>query len=224
MSESNSTESRSPVAVKGVLHDAYFVQKVRVGRELMGRSRVDVFAQLCSGRRVLHVGCTDWPITDPACSLHVELDKYCAKLDGFDVHPEQFEVLAPHVRGAFFSDWSEVNQSYDLMLVPEVLEHVADVQGFLQQLSGVDVPHVVMTVPDAYSCFGQHFEYRDDSEMFSEVVHPDHNCWYTPYTFCNVIAKYTDWAVDGVWFFNRISLLAILSKPKKGDSQGGRQG
>lgn len=195
------------------LHDPYFVQKVVVGRELVGLSRLDVFSKLCAGRRVLHVGCTDWPITDPGSSLHVALDAHCAQLDGFDVHPEAFESLRPHVRGDFFSDWSQVQGSYDLMLVPEVMEHVGDVEGFLKQLNGVDVPHIVLTVPDAYSCFKNHFEYQADAETFVEVVHPDHNCWYTPYTLSNVIKKYTDWSVDGMWFFNRMSLLTILSKP-----------
>ncbi len=53
------------------------------------------------------------------------------------------------------------------------------------------------------------------AEVFVEVVHPDHNCWYTAYTLTNVIRKYTNWTVDGVWFFNDISLLTILSKPPK---------
>lgn len=55
-------------------HDPYFVQEVPVGTDLMGRTRLNVFSQLCANRRVLHVGCTDWPITDPAQSLHVALD------------------------------------------------------------------------------------------------------------------------------------------------------
>ncbi len=33
-----------------------------------------------------------------------------------------------------------------------------------------------------------------------------------PYTFSNVLKKYTPWRLDGLWFFNRISLLALLSK------------
>ena len=203
-------------------HDPYFVQKVRVGSELVGRSRLDVFSRLCEGRQVLHVGCTDWPITDPASSLHVALDAKCSRLDGFDVHPEAFESLRPHVRGGFFNDWADVKGSYDLLLVPEVIEHVGDIEGFLQQLDAVDAPHIVLTAPDAYQCFKRHFEYQSNAEQFVEVVHPDHNCWFTPYTLTNVIRKYTDWTVDGVWFFNSISLLTILSKqPKVGQRTGG---
>jgi hypothetical protein len=197
-------------------HDAYFVQKVVVGRELEGRPRAEVLRQLCQGRRVLHVGCVDWPITDPANSLHVQLDAVCTLLDGFDIHPEAFDALRPHVRGRFFSDWAEVTDSYDLVLVPEVMGHVPDVAGFLRQLDAVDAPHLVITVPDAYQCRQRHFDYVDSTQTFVEVVHPDHNCWYTPYTFSSVLRKYTDWRIDGMWFFNTISLLAIVTKPAAG--------
>jgi mannosyltransferase OCH1-like enzyme len=79
-------------------HAPYFVQKVTVSRELVGRNRIDVFRDICKGRRVLHAGCTDWPISDPATSLHVQLDSACAQLDGFDIPTEAFAVLQPHVR------------------------------------------------------------------------------------------------------------------------------
>lgn len=196
------------------LHAPYFVQKTIVSRELAGRSRLDVFAQLCKGRRVLHVGCVDWPITDVRNSLHVQLDPHCVALDGLDVHPEGFDALRPHLRGKLCSDWAQVDEEYDLVLAPEVLEHVADVGGFLRQLDGVRAPHFVLTVPDAFSCFRGHFDYVQEGETFVEVVHPDHNCWYTPYTFSNVVRKYTDWRIDGLWFFNRMSLLMIASRPR----------
>ncbi|KPF58472.1 mannosyltransferase [beta proteobacterium AAP51] len=193
-------------------HDPYFVQKVAVGKELIGRSRLDVFAQLCKGKRVLHMGCADWPITDPKTSLHLALEPHCLRLDGFDVQREALAGLAPHVKGRLYSDLAEVTDAYDLVLVPEVMEHVPDVAGFLAQLHALNAPHYVITVPDAYQCRQRHFDFVDGPETFVEVVHPDHNCWYTPYTFANVMRKYTPWHLDGMWFFNGISLLAVLSK------------
>lgn len=202
-------------------HAPYFVQKLRVGTELIGRPRFDVLRDICRGRRVLHVGCVDWPITEVRSSLHVALDSVCASLDGFDIHHEAFNLIRPHVRGELLSDWAQVVGEYDLVLVPEVLEHVGNVEGLLRQLDGVRAPHVVITVPDAYSCFQRHFDYNRSREMFVEVVHPDHNCWYTPYTFASTLKKYTNWTLDGMWFYNGISLLAILSKPAPSATPGG---
>jgi hypothetical protein len=193
-------------------HDAYFVQKLWVGDELVGLDRIQVFQKICANRRVLHVGCVDWPITNVENSLHLRLDAHCAALDGFDVHDEAFELLQPRLRGRLFSCWEDIDEAYDLVLVPEVLEHVPNVAEFLAAINRVRASHVVLTVPDAYQCFRRHFGYDNESKTFVEVVHPDHNNWYTPYTLSNTLAKYTDWKLQGLWFFNGMSLLAIADK------------
>ena len=193
-------------------HAPYFVQQIPVGRDMIGRSRLEVFAQTCANRRVLHMGCADWPITDPKTSLHLALEGHCARLDGFDIHAEALDALRPHTKGRLFSRLEDVTDEYDLILVPEVMEHVPDVGGFLAQLHQLQAPHYLITVPDAFQCHSRHFEYLDDSEIFVEVVHPDQNCWYTPYTLSNVITKYTPWQINGMWFFNQMSLLTIASK------------
>jgi mannosyltransferase OCH1-like enzyme len=193
-------------------NDPYFVQRVPVSSELVGVGRLDVLRMLCEGKRVLHVGCADWPITDPRTSLHLALEPVCAVLDGVDPHTEALEQLKPFTKSRLFPSIDEVTDSYDLVLVPEVMEHVPDVAGFLAQLEGVDAPTFLLSVPDAFQCRGRHFDYVENSQTFVEVVHPDHNAWYTPYTFANTIRKYSSFNIEQMWFFNRISLLALLSK------------
>lgn len=195
------------------IHAPYFVQRVEVGTELMDIGRLDVFAGLCAGKRVLHVGCADWPITDPRTSLHIQLEPHCAVLDGFDVHVEAMEQLQPYVKGRLFTDFAQITEAYDVVLVPEVMEHVPNVEGFLQQLESVEASTYLISVPDAFQCRNRHFDYVAESETFVEVVHPDHNAWYTPYTFANTIRKYSGLKVERMWFFNNISILALLSKP-----------
>jgi hypothetical protein len=192
-------------------HHPYFTQKISVSEELVGRDRIDVFAQLCTGKRVLHVGCVDWPITDLRNSLHLQLDKIC-NVDGFDIHDEAFAQMQPHLHGRLYSRWEEVPGGYDLVLVPEVLEHVPDIRDFFARLDAVGAPEYIITVPDAYSCMRRHFDYNAGAQTFIEAVHPDHNCWYTPYTLANVLRKYTPWQLQGLWFFNRMSLLAIATR------------
>lgn len=203
-----SPQNAPPVSPLELAHSPYFVQKVAVSEAFKGLSRLQVFQPLCEGKRVLHVGCVDWPITDLQRSLHLQLDAIC-QLDGFDINTAAFEQMQPHLKGRLFSRWEDVKDSYDLVLVPEVLEHVPDVQGFLQHLQALNAKQYVITVPDAFSCFRQHFDYSSGAQTFVEVVHPDHNCWYTPYTLANVLSKYTDWSLQGMYFFNRMSLLAI---------------
>ncbi len=92
------------------------------------------------------------------------------------------------------------------------MEHVPNVSDFLAQLQAVDAATFLISVPDAFQCRGRHFDYLMDAQTFIEVVHPDHNVWYTPYTFANTIRKYSTLNVERMWFFNGISLLALLSK------------
>ena len=190
----------------------YFVQRVNVSNELAGLGRGAVLGNLCAGKRVLHVGCADWPITRLETSLHLALDQVCAQLDGVDPHTEALDQLAPHVKGQLFSSLDQVTDSYDLVLVPEVMEHVPNVSDFLAQLERIDAAAFLISVPDAFQCRGRHFDYLADTETFVEVVHPDHNAWYTPYTFANTIRKYSALHIEQMWFFNKISLLALLSK------------
>ncbi|MGF6904349.1 hypothetical protein P3T22_005638 [Paraburkholderia sp. GAS348] len=95
---------------------------------------------------------------------------------------------------------------------PEVIEHVGNVATFLEQIDRIDFGTVVITVPDAVQCYPRHFDFADRDDTFVEIVHPDHNYWFTPYTLLNVVRKYTSWHVRGMYFFNNISLLMIASK------------
>lgn len=190
-------------------HDKYWVQNVAVSRQFDGWAREDIFRQLVRGKRVLHVGYADWPITDASRNLHVVLDSECSQLDGFDVHDEADAVLAPLVGGRFLHDWEAIEDDYDMVLVPEVLEHVDNVQSFLAQLSQVRAREVVITVPDAVSCREAHFDVDVPAGAVVEVVHPDHNYWFSPYTLANVVTKYTDWRIRGLWAINRISVMLI---------------
>jgi mannosyltransferase OCH1-like enzyme len=195
------------------LHAPYFVQKVEVSSEIATIGRVAVLQSLCQGKRVLHVGCADWPITDPKTSLHLQLESVCAALDGVDPHVEALEQLAPYItKGSLFSELSDATGSYDVVLCPEVMEHVPNVSDFLRDLEAIDAETFLISVPDAFQCRGRHFDYLMDAQTFVEVVHPDHNVWYTPYTFANTIRKYSSLNIEKMWFFNGISLLALLSK------------
>ncbi len=205
-------ESPAAISTLETRHDPYFVQRVPISSELVGVQRLDVFRTLCEGKRVLHVGCADWPITDIKTSLHLALEPFCAALDGVDPHTEALEQLAPLTKGSLFSSLEEVTGSYDVVLVPEVMEHVPDVAGFLSQIEAIDAGMFLISVPDAFQCRERHFDYVSDAQTFVEVVHPDHNAWYTPYTFANTIRKYSGFNIEQMWFFNRISLLALLSK------------
>ena len=201
-------------------HDPYFVQHVRVTHKLSGVPRNELFARLCTGKSVLHVGYVDWPITDVSQNLHLALERVCARLDGVDPHIEAAQVLRPYVRGELYSTFEQVSAAYDYVLVPEVIEHVDDLRTFFAQLDRVEFTTAIITAPDAYSCGPRHFELVEGEEMLVEVVHPDHNCWFSPYTLRNLVTKYTTWSVmEPLYFVNGISVMLFANKhPSSADA------
>lgn len=194
-------------------HDPFFVQKVPVSSSLRGAHRNDVFASLCDGREVLHVGCADAPITNVKHNLHLALQGCAKVLDGFDLDTTALDMLRPHLRsGRLFSRLEDIQDSYEVLLVPEVIEHVNNVEQFLQTLDKIGFSEIIITAPDAFSCMHRHFDYDSETETFCEIVHPDHNAWYTPYTLMNVIRKYTSWTVEGLFFLDPGSIMLVASK------------
>lgn len=187
--------------INGKRHKDYFVQKTSVSTEF--KSRVDLFVKFIQGKKVLHVGFVDWPITDPNSSLHLTLKDYCARLDGYDVNTQGAEFLRiPN--GDIYHDWDRVPDDYDVILVPEVIEHVPDVRTFVQQICSKQ-GMVIITAPCAFQ-LQHHFE---NGAEFLEAVHPDHNCYYSPYTLRNVIEKYSDRKVSSMYWVNRQSIVGI---------------
>lgn len=189
--------------VNGAYHDDYFVQEVEVSRAFKAKNRLEFIAPLCLGKKVLHVGFVDWPITDRNQSLHLQLSKITKKIDGYDVNRDGAEHLEVPNGNQYF-DWS-MPDDYDVVLCTEVLEHAGDVEGLIRNMDRFNAS-MVITVPCVYQC-RQFFE---DGETFREVVHPDHNCWFSPYTLKNVLSKYSTKRLRGLFWVGNISIGAIL--------------
>lgn len=162
-------------------------------------SKYDYFNTTCSAKNLLHFGCTDWPIFNPNTNLHIWLAKICENLSGFDIDIEGLVELKKHVNQPYFSDFEELyHKKFDVCLVPETIEHVENIGAFLSNLGKVNAEKFIITGPN---CFAPEHMSRNisSSNQFVEVVHPDHNCWFSPFTLKNVITKYANLKVDHVY-------------------------
>ena len=143
---------------------------------------------------MLHVGCTDHPIFDPATNLHLQLREICAELDGLDVDEEGLDTLRRFAPGRYYTCAREVKGPYDVILVPETIEHVDNIAQFLDELSGIPFTQCLITAPNAFLPGDNGNRYENDC-IYVENVHPDHNCWFSPSTLRTCISKYTPWAI-----------------------------
>ena len=193
-------------------HDKFWQQEVFFKSV---NNRFKYFEDLCQSKKVLHFGCTDWPIFDPSYNLHIKLSKVASKIHGFDIDKEGIDNLKKYVNQPFYSEFEQLNnQHYDICLVPETIEHVDNVRIFLEGLSTVNADVFYITAPN---CFAQVHMKRNfyGKNKIIEVVHPDHNCWYSPYTLKNQIEKYSNLIVTDVILLNDNTMVcckAIKSK------------
>lgn len=172
-------------------------------------NRLDFFTFLCQGKKVLHVGCNDYPLFNPATNLHLRLYKHCLQLDGFDTDTAGIAGLASLAPGNYFSDINQIQESYDLLLIPETIEHVDNIRLFLNELSGISFKQCLITAPNAFLP-NDNGNYWTTSGSYVEHVHPDHICWFSPATLSACIHKFTDWQVDELLLLDNRCMVGCL--------------
>jgi hypothetical protein len=176
--------------------------------------RIPFFEGLCANQNVLHFGCTDWPIFDPSYNLHIKLSKVALNIHGFDIDKDGIDNLKKHVNQPYFSDFKAINNThYNVCLVPETIEHVDNVRTFLEGLSTVNADAFYITAPN---CFAKAHMDRNfySKDKIIEVVHPDHNCWYSPFTLKNQIEKYSSLKVVEVFLLNDDEMVCCKAVPE----------
>lgn len=179
-----------------VNYNDYWKQDVSIKKVA---KRVDYFFPLCKDKSVLHFGCTDYPIFNPLNNLHIQLSSLTQKLHGFDIDIKGIEELKKHVDQPYFSNFEELKfNKYDVCLIPETIEHVDNIQLFLQSLQFVNADTFIITGPN---CFAPEHMIRNTFEngVYTEIIHPDHNCWFSPFTLKNVVEKYAPLKVKQVY-------------------------
>ncbi len=174
----------------------FWIQKVETETVV---NRFNFFKEVCKNKTVLHFGCTDWPIFKAENNLHIKLSKYTKTLHGFDIDLEGIANLKKYVNQDYFSSFENIeNINYDVCLIPETIEHVDNVRIFLEGISKINAKKFLITAPNCFSKenISRNFYGKD---FFIEVVHPDHNCWYSAYTLKNQIEKYASLKVVKVY-------------------------
>lgn len=180
------------------------LQILDVDKTYVEKDRLTFLKDLVFGKKVLHVGFVDWPKIRPATSLHKNLAPHCEILDGIDLRPAPEEMSVPN--GEIFTSWEQITDKYDFIIIPEVLEHVDNVKSFFEILNRYRAK-LIITTPDAY-LLHHHFRELDDGR-FQELVHPDHKCWYSPYTLTNTINSFSNKKVKKLFWSSKHSICAL---------------
>jgi len=209
----------------------FFLQRLRMADSLT--SRLDLFLPLVKGKKVLHVGCVDSPIFDPNNNLHLILASHASELHGLDIDTAGLVELQKHFNGAYFDSVDACLQNgthYDLVLVPETIEHVPNAESFLKDIDRVPCDSIAITAPCIYGWWqygvmshkekGQSFGpygWLLNPGSFVEEVHPDHKYWFSPYTLTNLVESATPWQIQSVQLLENGRQICVVAqrRPKE---------
>ena len=186
-------------------------------RQARGRiplvQRVDYLLDACRGRRVLHLGCTNWPYTDAALGdgslLHLRLREVASELHGLDADAEGLRRLADrgithlHQGDLEALDRVPLDAAFDVIVAGEIIEHLANPGRFLAGVRRLMRPgtSLVITTVNAYCGFRMALYGLRGRGGRQEPVHPDHVAYYSYATLTHLVER-AGLAVDEVSFYD----------------------
>ena len=156
------------------------------------RSRDEFLTQLATEKRVVHVGCVDWPVTSERLRdgslLHGKLLAAANDVLGVDIDLEGMDSLKSALGGSYSrldlaldsADLTEICAfGPDLVIAGDVIEHVPSAQAFVDGLARVAAATgaiVVVTTPNSLA-----FRNVINTAVGIEMMHPDHVAIYSPF-------------------------------------------
>ena len=162
-------------------------------------NRQEFIVEACKNKRVLHFGFLDSPLLEDKIKqnnlLHQEIRQHASFLFGVDVDEKSLNIYRD-VTGDFDNvvadiqeeiDCPQLINNFELILLPEVLEHVANPGRFLTTLRKICVLNnnakLYITVPNAFSIES----YIAAMNNF-EYVHPEHYYYFSPRTLSKLLS------------------------------------
>lgn len=175
--------------------------------------RQKLIKELCVDKKVLHLGCTNYPYTLDAIEnnmlMHTDLEEIASEVFGFDYDQAGLDILASNgSQNLFRADLEkleevEIDQTFDVIVAGEVIEHLNNPGLFLEGIKRfmTSETRLVITTVNAY-CGLRFFQYglRGKGGMI-EPVHPDHVAYYS-YSTLNLLTKRHHLEIEKFYFYD----------------------
>lgn len=175
--------------------------------------RTDVLRELCEGRSVLHLGCTNWPYFEESAQLekylHSMLLGHAAEAWGVDSDHEGIEALRKKgVGNLHIGDLERLEElpfarSFDLIVAGEVVEHLSNpglMLSGVKRFMGAETRLVVTTI-NSYCAFRFAVYGLRGRGGLAEPVHPDHVAYYS-YRTLHLLAQRAGLELDRFMFYD----------------------
>ena len=175
--------------------------------------RSDFILDHCTGKKVLHLGCTNYPYTEDAIQkgmlLHFELEKVASDIYGIDFDRDGIDIL--NARGSKNIHWADLenlgeldlNETFDTIIAGEMIEHLNNPGLFLNGIKRFmnRDSELLLTTINAY-CGLRFFRYGlRGKQGEQEPVHPDHVAYYS-YSTLKLLVERHQMRVESFLFYD----------------------
>jgi SAM-dependent methyltransferase len=204
--------------------------------------RVGFIKDACRDRKVLHLGCTNYPYTreaiDEGMLLHFDLEKISAELYGFDFDQAGLDILAAYgSKNLYRTDLEklsevDLNETFDVIIAGEMIEHLNNPGLFLSGIKRFmnERTELLITTINAYSAMRFAIYGLRGKGGVNEPVHPDHVAYYS-YSTLKLVVERSELALKKFcyydvgpehrvhirWFYNLINDVSVRFSPQLGD-------
>jgi ubiquinone/menaquinone biosynthesis C-methylase UbiE len=146
---------------------------------------------MCVGKKVLHLGCTNYPYTKESLEnnilLHNEIEAVAGELYGFDFDQKGIDVLLDAGgKNLFRADLEKLedvrlDETFDVIIAGEMIEHLSNPGLFLKGIQRFmnAQTNLVITTINAYSAMRFMIYGLRGRGGALEPVHPDHVAYYS---------------------------------------------
>ena len=204
--------------------------------------RVEFIKSICAGKKVLHLGCTNYPYTEDAIEndmlLHLQLSESTRTLVGFDFDQKGLDILSKAGVDSLYRadlenlDEVPINETFDVIIGGEMIEHLSNPGRFLtgiQRFMDANTQLVITTI-NAYCAMRFLIYGLRGKGGKNEPVHPDHVAYYS-YATLNLMLERAGLGVKeflfydiGIehrpfnrWFYNVFNDVAVRFVPQFSD-------
>jgi SAM-dependent methyltransferase len=174
--------------------------------------RVEFIKEQCKGRKVLHLGCTNYPYTAESLKnndlLHYSLAQISAELYGFDFDQKGLDILSENgTKNLYLADLEkldevDLDETFDVIVAGEMIEHLSNVGLFLRGIKrfmNKDTKLIITTI-NAYGAMRFVIYGLRGKGGKNEFVHPDHVAYYS-YSTLKLVVNRENLAVKDFYFY-----------------------
>lgn len=210
--------------------------------QLQKVQRLEFIREMCTGKKVLHLGCTNYPYTEKSLAegmlVHSWLRDVSKELHGIDSDSLGLKILETNgFENLFLADLEnldslDIDAEFDVIVAGEIIEHLnnpglflSGIQRFMRQNT-----RLLITTVNAYCATRFALYARKSDRGISEPVHPDHVAYYSYSTLSLLIKRHelkiekfcyydigTEHRPFNKWFVNLFNDICVKVRPQVAD-------